>query len=72
MLRYYRRGTRTRTAETRRYAQRLTRHGWRRCTPGAHREAWRARDGAGYARAVGDAAATIQRMTYAERVKLGI
>ena len=44
MLRYYRRGNATATAETRRTACRLTRHGYRRCTPAAHRQAWAKRD----------------------------
>jgi hypothetical protein len=44
MIRYYHRHGATRTAETRRTASRLTRHGWRRCTPAQHRTAWRARD----------------------------
>lgn len=55
MIRYYRRGSAIRTAETRRYAFRLTRHGWRRCTPAQHRQAWKARDAANFSRAVGEA-----------------
>jgi hypothetical protein len=47
MIRYYRRGRDTRTAETRRTAQRLARHGWRRCTAVEHRRAWMARDAKG-------------------------
>lgn len=44
MIRYYHRNGATRSAETRRTACRLTRYGWRRCTPAQHRAAWRARD----------------------------
>lgn len=44
MIRYYTRRGATRSAETRRTACRLTRFGWRRCTPAQHRAAWRARD----------------------------
>lgn len=51
MIRYYRRGARTRTAETRKTAQRLTRRGWRRCTGAEHRRAWKDRD---RQRSVGD------------------
>ena len=43
-IRYYHRNGATRSAETRRTACRLTRYGWRRCTPAQHRAAWRARD----------------------------
>jgi hypothetical protein len=44
MIRFYRIGAATRTAESRRTAQQLTRHGWRRCTATQHRALWRLRD----------------------------
>lgn len=39
MIRYYRHGLATASAETRRTAQRLTMHGWRRCCLAEWREA---------------------------------
>lgn len=44
MIRYYRRGIHTRTAETRRMAQRITRKGWRRCTHDEYMYRWCLRD----------------------------
>jgi len=43
MIRYYRKGLRHRSTESRRTAQRLTRRGWRHITGDEHRAVWRVR-----------------------------
>lgn len=72
MIRYYARGTYTRTAETRKTARRLTRKGWRRVGLGEWRRAWWERDLMRLQELRAGEGARVQGMSWADRQRLGV